>query len=150
MLEILILKYSFGQFLPICNKHSDCSKNTFCDDEHFCSNCNILNNNNCNTYNNNCCSNTLIQQCIKVNCLNNYNNNDLNSFLFLIIYLFITYLCLGSYYNKYILNKTGIEIIPNLNFWLSLYSLVKDGINFTIRNINYKNYTIIDNVNSLE
>jgi len=37
------------------------------------------------------------------------------------------YLIAGVIYNRYRREKRGVELIPNLDLWVSLPSLVKDG-----------------------
>eukprot|EP01120_Amphizonella_sp_Union-15-10_P010999 TRINITY_DN4561_c0_g1_i1.p1 TRINITY_DN4561_c0_g1~~TRINITY_DN4561_c0_g1_i1.p1 ORF type:complete len:251 (-),score=29.22 TRINITY_DN4561_c0_g1_i1:51-803(-) len=43
----------------------------------------------------------------------------------IMIYCFV-----GVFWNKFKRGKIGVEVIPNANFWLSLPSLVKDGVFF--------------------
>jgi hypothetical protein len=72
----------------------------------------------------------------------------LNTFLIFISFFTPSYLFLGIYYNKYVLDKRGVHIIPNSYFWISLSSLVIDGCNFTFNSICHNRNT--DNYSSLE
>jgi hypothetical protein len=57
--------------------------------------------------------------------------------IFIIILSGVTvlYFVGGALFNKFVRHKEGLEIIPNVEFWLALPGLVKDGIVFTYRKI---------------
>lgn len=48
-------------------------------------------------------------------------------FIIILFSLVILYFVCGALWNRFKLDKRGIEIIPNHEFWLSLPGLVKDG-----------------------
>eukprot|EP01125_Pyxidicula_operculata_P002452 TRINITY_DN12314_c0_g1_i1.p1 TRINITY_DN12314_c0_g1~~TRINITY_DN12314_c0_g1_i1.p1 ORF type:complete len:221 (+),score=36.00 TRINITY_DN12314_c0_g1_i1:56-718(+) len=55
------------------------------------------------------------------------------SVILILLFVFaVVYLVAGVLYNKFRLNKDGIELIPNLDFWKDFPSLVKDGFFFTV------------------
>ena len=66
-------------------------------------------------------------------------------YMFLLIFSIgsIFYLSIGSYYNKYVLQRRGIEIIPNINFWNNLCGLVRDGFYFSFYKGCVNNYNRI-------
>lgn len=62
------------------------------------------------------------------------HQRSVGSILLIIFFvLVITYLILGILTKKYLMGAQGIEVVPNLGFWMDLPNLVKDGIDF-IRN----------------
>jgi len=56
-------------------------------------------------------------------------------FIIILSGLTVLYFVGGAIYNKFVQHKEGIEIIPNVEFWMSLPGLVKDGFLFTYRKI---------------
>ena len=54
------------------------------------------------------------------------------------------YISFGMYYNQYVKQKKGIEIVPNINFWKEIYGLVRDGIYFTIFKIKDRQYNSLE------
>ena len=151
---LFIYVTSLSQVLPLCNKQSECQIGYYCGDTNLCYTCSYISPGDCDVLNTDCCSHDFLQQC-KDNpyqCTlprNPSTPESTNSFSFmfnLILGLsFINYVAIGSYRNKYIHRKEGIEIFPNYNFWLSVKGLVKDGIQFTCNTWFYKN-----NYDSLE
>jgi len=53
-------------------------------------------------------------------------------FLILLLCLVVVYLGAGIAYNKLRKQATGKELIPNVEFWVSLPGLVKDGVMFIV------------------
>jgi len=49
--------------------------------------------------------------------------------------LIVLYLVGGVSYNKFVAHREGIELIPNVEFWVMLPGLVKDGHVFVWRKI---------------
>ena len=130
---------SFSQVIFLCNKQSDCYIGSYCDSTSKCQDCSELKH--CNALNTNCCSKDFLVQCVNnpYKCKEDNGSSNstyetgFNSYLFLVSFTIITisYLSIGSYNNKYIHRKTGIEILPNIIFWRNFYGLVKDGWFFT-------------------
>jgi uncharacterized membrane protein YgcG len=56
-------------------------------------------------------------------------------FIIILSGLTVIYFVGGAIFNKFVRHKEGLEIIPNVEFWLALPGLVKDGILFTYRKI---------------
>eukprot|EP01122_Echinamoeba_exundans_P004045 TRINITY_DN14085_c0_g1_i1.p2 TRINITY_DN14085_c0_g1~~TRINITY_DN14085_c0_g1_i1.p2 ORF type:complete len:284 (-),score=41.04 TRINITY_DN14085_c0_g1_i1:191-1042(-) len=52
--------------------------------------------------------------------------------LIILVVTFSIYFFGGILFNKYKLNMTGVDVIPNKDFWVDLPALVKDGGNFII------------------
>lgn len=134
------LKLCYTQLIFNCNSHKDCYVNSYCNKKNICESCDNITPNYCNGIKNDCCSNDFLKQCQEstYTCITNDTNNNtiykINGVNFFLYFFFISsffYLSYGIYFNKYVKNNKGIDIIPNINFWLNLYSLVKDGIYFT-------------------
>jgi len=49
--------------------------------------------------------------------------------------LTILYFIVGAVVNKFVRHKEGIEIIPNVEFWMALPGLVKDGHLYVYRKL---------------
>jgi len=154
MYLFLILKSSLSQYIKVCNMNKDCDIELYCDNSNFCDKCNTITPNYCDSVDDDCCSIDFLYQCKDnpYNCKLDYYENDgddfLNTFLIFISFFTPSYLFLGIYYNKYVLDKRGVHIIPNSYFWISLSSLVIDGCNFTFNSICHNRNT--DNYSSLE
>ncbi|KAL6072999.1 Autophagy-related protein 27 [Balamuthia mandrillaris] len=56
-------------------------------------------------------------------------------FIICLFSVFLIYFVAGVAWQKFKNNATGKDLIPNVNFWISLPGLVKDGIVFTCRGI---------------
>ena len=132
----IILKNIVGQVIFLCNTNQDCHKNYYCNNLLQCSDCSNIHTNNCNVYDLNCCSDKFLNQCINnpYHCktIENYQTKStFNPLLFIMTFPLISYIIIGSCYNKRIKNKKGKEIIPNIYFWEELFGLVKDGVYFS-------------------
>ena len=130
-----------SQIIFYCNQQSNCPSDYYCDNTLYCSDCNLITPSNCDSIDSNCCSKEFLYQCNNnpYQCnLNKHSSTEIkkknNLHVFLIIFISITlsYLSIGIIYNKYVKEKW---IAPNYEFWLNLYGLVKDGIQFTMNNI---------------
>jgi len=70
---------------------------------------------------------------------NTPNNNELTGGIWFLIILFAivlpVYIIGGIIYNIKIKGSTGWEVLPNLQFWITLPSLVRDGCKFTFNSI---------------
>ena len=141
----------------MCNQQSDCYIGSYCDITSICYDCSYIDPSSCDSIDNNCCSQAFLKQCTSnpFNCpINNIpispKKTESNIYLYIFLYTFFIgsafYISFGMYYNQYVNNKKGIEIIPNINFWKEVYGLVKDGLYFTIANIKNRN----TDYNSLE
>lgn len=127
-----------SQLIFDCHIHTDCFSGMYCNNQYHCENCCNLNTLQCDAVNNNCCDTLIGKQCknIIISCNPPDDSDQIkisNSKLFLItisITSFI-YCFLGIYYNKYILNYQGWNILPNFEFWKNIVLLVKDGITYT-------------------
>jgi len=56
-------------------------------------------------------------------------------FIIILSGLTVLYFVAGAVFNKFVRHKEGLEIIPNVEFWVALPGLVKDGFLFTYRKI---------------
>ena len=139
---------SYSQVLPSCQKQSDCSQGNYCDNVHFCSDCSYIDGSFCDSVND-CCSNDFLQQCPgnphqcsiqpeKYSPITNTSYSDVHMFLLVFVVLSSSYLITGIYYNKYMKQKEGYNIIPNLNSWISLTGLVRDGFYYSTHMIKNK------------
>jgi len=158
MIYLLILFNQFllitGQVILICNQQSDCYVGDYCDIASMCYDCSYINPSSCGSIDNNCCSQAFLKQCNSnpFNCpINNipidHKKTESNIYLYLFLYVFLIggafYISFGMYYNQYVNNKKGIEMVPNINFWKEVYGLVKDGLYFTMDNIKNRNIDYI-------
>ena len=131
-----------SQLIIYCNTHSDCYINYYCNNKLQCENCIDITPNSCNALHSDCCTSEYLIQCKNspYKCLHSENmnvNNNMNGLNFILVFVFLSmgYLLLGLYYNKYILNYKGIELIPNVHFWINTGILVKDGIYFSFHKV---------------
>jgi len=144
-----------SQVIVLCVKQSDCYIDSYCDTTTECNTCDYIKPGQCDVLSSDCCSQEFLDQCPN----NPYKCNDKNHILVkdtqmndgLYVFLCLVsiggtcYLLIGSYYNKYVLLKRGVEIIPNVNFWNNFGELVKDGFYFTF----YKGKNYLKNYNRL-
>ena len=142
-----------GQVILICNQQSDCYIGSYCDIASVCYDCSYIDPGSCDSIDNNCCSQAFLKQCTSnpFNCpINKPIDPESNIYLYIFSYVFFIggafYISFGMYYNQYVNNKKGIEMIPNINFWKEVYGLVRDGLYFTMANIKNRNM----DYNSLE
>ena len=141
ILLILLNKILSSQVIFFCNKQSDCYIGTYCDASSECYECSYIMPGYCDALNTECCSKEFLVQCVNnpYQCPidnippTNTDAIEFRLFMFLLVFTMggISYLSIGSYRNKCINKKTGIEILPNINFWKNVYGLVKDGCFFS-------------------
>ena len=149
-LQVILSHGIKGQVLPLCNKQSECQIGYYCGDTNLCYTCSYISPGDCDTLNTDCCSKDFLQQC-KMNpykCQLPSNPSqpidpsiDNTLFLFNLIFFMglVSYVSVGSYRNKYLHQKKGIQIMPNYEFWKSVMGLVKDGCIFTSSNLCSRN-----------
>jgi len=139
---LLSLPISYSQFLQSCQSQLDCLSGSYCEDVHFCSDCSYIDSSYCNSING-CCSPSFLQQCpsnpyqcsiqpTKQFSIVGTPSYNLHKFLLIFVIVSSSYLSSGMYYNKYMKQKEGIYIIPNMNTWNSLCGLVRDGMYYSI------------------
>ncbi len=127
------------QVIFFCGKHSECHDEMYCNDEYICHDCDDSFPNMCDSYDNDCCSVSFLKQCKKnpYGCEKKEIIEPKSIFapVFLSSFLFTTigYLFIGCYYNKYIKQKSGCDIIPNRDTWTHIGGLVKDGFHYSLR-----------------
>tara|TARA_B100001123_G_C15267181_1_gene1008894 strand:- start:658 stop:1137 length:480 start_codon:yes stop_codon:yes gene_type:complete len=158
MILLLILnKLSSSQVIFLCNQQSDCYIDSYCNSMSECYECEHITPSLCDTLNTDCCSKEFLHQCVDNPYKCHIKNGDHKTiedtkmddglYMFLLIFSIssISYISLGSYYNKYVKQKHGQEIFPNINFWINLIGLVKDGTYFSFNKCNgyVNNYTRI-------
>ena len=157
MILLLLNKLSSSQVIFFCNKQSDCHLDTYCNASSECYDCSYITPTYCDALNTDCCSNEFLVQCVNNPHQCPIDNKtpkgtdemEFRLFMFLLSFtiLSISYLSIGSYRNKCINGKKGIEIIPNINFWKNVYGLVKDGCFFSFSKgkecFNYRLYNRI-------
>ena len=141
ILLLLLNKLSPSQVIFFCNKQSDCYIGAYCDASSECYDCSYIMPTYCDALNTDCCSKEFLVQCVNnpYQCpIDNkipYSIKKMDDKLFMFLLIFtmgsMSYLSIGSYRNKYINQKTGVEILPNINFWKNIYGLVKDGCFFS-------------------
>lgn len=54
--------------------------------------------------------------------------------------LVILYFVAGIAYNKFKLQKSGLDVVPQYTFWISIPGLVKDGVMFVVERFKRNNY----------
>ena len=146
-----------GQVVLTCSRQSDCYIGDYCDETSMCYACWYVDPGSCDSIDQNCCSQAFLKQCINnpFKCVIDNNNKPIiskkeysNIYLYVFLYAFLIggafYISFGMYYNQYVKQKKGIEIVPNINFWREVYGLVSDGIYFTIFKIKDRQYNSLE------
>ena len=139
MINYYLIYSTYAQYIKLCNKQDECYEDTYCNYLSSCVDCNKITPTKCDALNDDCCSNEFLKQCHDNPHMCNNNNNVITKtsnfgygFLTTFTIFTISYLIGGCYYNKYAKKKSGLDVIPNLDFWSNLKGLVKDGISFSI------------------
>ncbi len=138
MIYLFLLKYIPQQVILTCQRQTDCLVGNYCNLNKLCYSCSYIDRNNCDSMNG-CCSQDFLFQCpgSPYPCENtnmdtiNPSSNGLHTFLIVFCVGSLSYISVGSYWNKYVREKKGSDIFPNKRSWISLFRLVEDGINFT-------------------
>jgi len=135
-----------SQVLPTCTQQSDCSLQSYCSIYNLCYDCSYIDPSYCDALNSDCCSTQFLQQCSSNPYLCSVNpspspppsqiqedvmNPTLKFGCIVVGLSSVSYISIGVYRNKYIHQKKGKDIFPHIQFWESMYGLVKDGISFT-------------------
>lgn len=142
----------FSQVILTCKRQTDCLVNKYCNLLKECLDCNYITKNRCDSLTG-CCNEFFYEQCPHSSYIchslkkNNNTFNGIDIFLYFFIVFTITYLFTGCYYNIYMHNARGWNVIPHKNYWKRLFELVRDGFYFTYSKIKTK---IDDQYNRIE
>ena len=141
---LLFLWKPFAQVILRCERQTDCIVGNYCNSDNQCNTCEDITTTYCDSLNG-CCNTPFRFQCRTSSFVcPTYQRettggiNGLHLFLYLFIVLTIAYLFTGCYYNMSINQRSGWDIIPHRRYWVSLFSLVEDGIYFTYSTIRRK------------
>ena len=139
MIYLFLLKYIPQQVILTCQRQTDCLVGNYCNLNKLCYSCCYITQTRCDSMNG-CCSKYFLFQCKTSSYLcktpneitdNTTTTNNLHTFLIMFCVGSLTYISLGTYWNKFVKGKTGYDIFPNKQRWISLFSLAEDGIYFT-------------------
>ena len=163
MIYLFLLKYIPRQVILTCDKQTKCIVGDYCSSHNLCYTCSYITNNHCDSLTG-CCSQAFLHQCpdSPYPCENtntdtntdtiNPSSNGLHTFLIVFCVGSLSYISVGSYWNKYVREKKGCDIVPNKQYWISLFSLVEDGIWFTLSKIRrcFPNHSKMNQYTNLE
>ena len=140
---LYLCKMIYAQVLPTCTQQSDCRLQSYCSINNICYGCSYIEPTYCDALYSDCCSTQFIHQCpsnpyqCSVNpppspqIQEDVMNPTLQVGCVIVGLSSVSYISIGVYRNKYIHQKKGKDIFPHIQFWESVYGLVKDGISFT-------------------
>ena len=129
------------QVILTCRRQTDCLFGKYCSSHNLCYSCSYVTEDTCDSLTG-CCSVDYLKQCpdslYPCHSINTEtSNNTLHSFLIIFCVSSLSYVSVGSYWNKYVNNRKGYDIFPHKQKWLDLFGLVKDGINYSFKRTRY-------------
>ena len=144
MIYLLLFIHSMGQVILTCNQQSDCYIGDYCSLYNMCYDCSYISPSDCDALNSDCCSESFLKQCstnpyqcsiVLPTNPQKHNNNIMNPYLRMFLIIFsvfsVSYLSVGTYYNKYVKEKKGYDIFPNKDCWIHFRGLVRDGVSYS-------------------
>ena len=141
MIYLLLFIHSMGQVILTCDQQSDCYLGDYCSLYNMCYDCSYISPSDCDALNSDCCSESFLKQCstnpyqCSIVLPTNPQKYNMNPYLRMFLIIFsvssVSYLAVGTYYNKYVKEKKGYDILPHKDTWMNFRGLVRDGVSYS-------------------